>query len=75
MLGWFSLPTARASLRNWRRLALVAEQAVGQDLDGNVALQLLVMSAKDHAHAARADLFDQPIVPDEFAITGSRHCH
>ena len=64
-------PTAKAPLRNERAAALFAEKPVGRDLERNVALQLLVMSAKDHAHAASADLFDQPIVPMSSPITGS----
>ena len=37
---------------------IVGEQSGGQDLDRDVALQLLIMGAKDHTHAPGADLLD-----------------
>jgi hypothetical protein len=48
----------------------IAESAVRQDLDGNIALQFFVERAKDDAHAARANLLQQAIVPEQAANTG-----
>ena len=54
---------------------IVGKQSCGQDLDRDVALQLLIMGAKDHAHASGANLFDQPIVPQYLAAAGGLNCH
>ena len=58
MFGWFSAAAARASCSNrWRRSAS-AENAIGQDLDRDVATQPRVARAVDVAHAARANQRD-----------------
>jgi hypothetical protein len=46
---------------------------VRKDLEGNVTPQLLVVGAKDHAHAACSNLFDQAIVSEYLPDAWSRH--
>jgi hypothetical protein len=44
---------------------------VGQDLEGDLAVQGRVEGLPDHAHAAFADLFDQAVV-EELLTGGDR---
>ena len=54
MFGWFSPPAARASCSNRRRRSASSEKRRGQDLDRDVALQLMIARPVDLAHAAGA---------------------
>ena len=75
MLGWFSLADRQRLLAELFAGSVVGEQSRGQDFDRNVALQLLIMGAKDHTHASGANLFDQPVVPQYLAAAGGLNCH
>src|SRR6185369_17556003 len=46
---------------------LVRKSSRGQNLDGDVALQLLVMGEKNHAHAASADLLADAVMSEGLA--------
>jgi hypothetical protein len=56
MFGWFGF-----SFEAGEALEVVG-QAVGEDLDGDVALKCRVGGSPDHTHAALADLIDQAVV-------------
>src|SRR5450432_2716485 len=45
----------------------VAGNRVGQELEGNEAMQPRVLSLINHAHAAAPEFFDNPVVGDGFA--------
>ena len=49
----------------------VVEAGLRQDLDGHVPIELLVVSAVDHAHAAFAELFCDLIMTERLADHGS----
>ena len=46
-----------------------------KDLDGNVPLQSLIMSAVDHTHTARTNLLQYAVVAEDLAdeLEGSGH--
>ena len=62
MLGWFSLDSARASLRKYLRAESSEKVWGGKYFDGYVAVEVLVVRAIYFAHAAGADLLDNPVV-------------
>jgi hypothetical protein len=70
MFGWFS--EARTSASRWKPLA-VGRHRVGEDLDGDLSLEVEVRSAIDLAHSAHADLRGN-FVRAESSARDQRHC-
>ncbi|HTS55081.1 MAG TPA: hypothetical protein VMH26_17555, partial [Burkholderiales bacterium] len=50
---------------------LVTEDVMRQELDGDIATQLLILGPIDDTHAARADLFNQAIVAEDLPDIGN----
>ena len=63
MLVWCSRAAARAS--RWNRSSSFGSRSPcgAQDLQGHAAAQRLLLGLVDDAHAAPADLADDPVVP------------
>ena len=55
--------------------SVVSEHAEGQNLKGHVAIELLVVSAVDHAHSAGADLLENDVVSESLADEMGRDGH
>ena len=55
MFGWLSAEAARASCAKRPRRSRIGGEALGQELDRDVAVQLLVMRPPDLAHPAAAE--------------------
>ena len=64
MLVWCSSAAARASRRNRSREPGVEPRVARQDLQRHVPAQRGLLGLVDHAHAAAADLAEDPVVAD-----------
>ena len=73
MFGWFSEARTSASRWNRARRSAVGRHSVGEDLDGDLSLEVRVGGAIDLAHAALADLRGN-FVGAEPSARGQRHC-
>ena len=62
MLVWCSRAAARASRRNRGQRLAVLRDLPGQDLQGHAAAERDLLGLVDHAHAAPADLAEDPVV-------------
>jgi len=55
--------------------SLIGQCANGQDFDGHVAFELLIMSAVNDTHAARTNLLDDAIMAQRMADELGRGGH
>ena len=62
MLGWFSLEAVRASRSRRARAVGVLEALRGQNLQGDVPVELFVVGAVDLPHSSGTELGDDPEV-------------
>ena len=69
MLGWLRLARICASRWNLARRSGSSEKAVGEDLQGDLAIQLRVGGLPDLAHAALAEEGRHVVVPEARAGT------
>ena len=75
MLGWFSAEAACAFALEAGQSLWVFGYFVGQELQGDKAVQLYVLGLVDHAHAAAAQLLDDAVVRDGLADHLLRKAH
>jgi hypothetical protein len=61
---WINLAGTACGLSSFSRDQHEPGGAGGQDLYGNVAFQLLIVSQKHHAHPTRADVFPDTVVAE-----------
>ena len=66
MLGWFSAERLGFALEARQRLRVLGD-IIGQELQGDEAIELGVFGLVDHTHAAAAELLDDAVVRDGLA--------
>ena len=67
MFGWLREEAASASCWNRRDALLVGRETSGQQLEGDAAIEALVVREEDLTHAAPADPIDHAVTADELA--------